>query len=115
MDENKESQFFCDLKKEKKRKKIQVILLLKNHNYNQIKYILIFLAIIEITMVKINIEWISNIFITTNSIDFVLLGIWIISIYLVKMKEILSSKLGIVQVYTVDLYETNVLLHDFNY
>ena len=29
------------------------------------------------------------------------------------MEEILSSKLGIVKVYTVDLYETHVLLHDF--
>ena len=30
------------------------------------------------------------------------------------MEVILSSKLGIVKVYTVDLYETHVLLHDFN-
>ena len=42
------------------------------------------------------------------------MGIWIISIYLVKVEVMLSSKLGIVKVYTVDLYETHVLLHDFN-
>ena len=41
------------------------------------------------------------------------MDIWIISIFLVKMEEILSSKLGIVKVYTVALYETHVLLHDF--